>query len=299
MQKVGDAGALAWSSYWASGQQDSFFRRGKPLETSVYWTPFFDMVPEKARLIDLGCGAGALTRLAAAHPRSFSVVGADYAASLPDVPGARLDPGVRMEALPYEAGSFDVAVSQFGIEYSDMAQSLSEVARVLVRGGWCAFLIHAREGAAVAAAQAKAVALAKLLEEDGLVRAVELYGAALRQAKTAPPSPEPVAAVFRRTAPVATDEASAWAVQFLSEVMRNALRFEPAYVINNAGIVRNELSGQLQRLELMIAAARSETRMQELVAQSNTVGLEQAQIKPVVDIGGDHIAWWFRGVRGA
>ena len=47
----------------------------------------------------------------------------------------RFHGGTSLEALPFAQAQFDLVTSQFGLEYGDFAPTLSELARVLRRGG--------------------------------------------------------------------------------------------------------------------------------------------------------------------
>lgn len=290
--------ADAWTEYWATGQQHSCFSGGKPLDTQGYWSKFFDALPQGASVLDLACGAGALTRQAASHWRGLNVTGADYASNLPGIEGAKVDAGVRLEALPYPDRQFDAAVSQFGIEYSDVEASLREVARVLAPGGQFAFMCHAAEGKSVGEARERRARLDALLGPDGLVEAVHRYGRDLAAATASPPDPAPVAAMFRSAAAATpSDETVAWCIGFLAEIMTNALRFEPAYVIDNAARAREQLAAQANRLDLMIAAARDAEAMAAMASQAEALPLKAAPVLKVIDLGGSQIAWWLAGVR--
>jgi ubiquinone/menaquinone biosynthesis C-methylase UbiE len=298
-QQEADASPGIWSRYWQSGQQHSCFNDGKPLRTESYWTPFFDFLPAGSRLLDLACGAGALTRQAVAHPGKFSVTGADYAEGLPGIAGARIDAGVRLESLPYAAGSFDAVISQFGIEYSDLSASLGEVARVLAAGGKAAFLCHAAEGQAVAAAAERVRRLERVLKPGGPVAAVEAYGELLAVARVAPPDPQPVAEVFQSELSSSQDETTLWAIRFLAEIMTNAPRFEPAYLRDNVASVRRQLQGQYERLGLMTSAALGADAAAEFVRLASQAGLSLDRAKRVVDVGGSLAGWWLQGSRSA
>lgn len=92
-------------------------------------------------VVDVACGTGVLAREAARCVRpGGSVVGLDRNAGMLSV-ARRLSTAVdwhegRAEALPFDAGSLDAAVSQFGLMFfEDRALALSEMWRVLRPGG--------------------------------------------------------------------------------------------------------------------------------------------------------------------
>jgi len=93
------------------------------------------------RVLDVGCGTGVLARAAADRVAADSqVTGLDLNEGMLTV-AQRLRPGIdwrRGDAtkLPFAGASYDVVVSQFALMYfPDRAAALSEMARVLRRGG--------------------------------------------------------------------------------------------------------------------------------------------------------------------
>jgi len=93
------------------------------------------------RVVDIACGTGVLARAAAARAtHSGAVTGLDPAPGMLGV-AKRLAPAIEWrqgtaESLPFPAGSFDVAVSQFGLMFfTDRRQAIREMLRVVTRAG--------------------------------------------------------------------------------------------------------------------------------------------------------------------
>lgn len=93
------------------------------------------------RVLDVACGTGVLAREAAARAGGERLVaGADANPGMLAV-AEQLEPGIDWrqglaESLPFEAGSFDAVVSQFGLMFfQDRSGSLREMMRVLAPGG--------------------------------------------------------------------------------------------------------------------------------------------------------------------
>lgn len=95
--------------------------------------------PQDARVIDIGCGTGVLTRRLAGEPHVASVVGVDLAPSLldrarelcADVSGLTFDQADAGN-LPFAEGSFDVAVLDSTLSHvPHAADAVAEAVRVL------------------------------------------------------------------------------------------------------------------------------------------------------------------------
>lgn len=111
-----------------------------------HWACFAAGLPERAQVIDLACGAGVVGRTLLGWRSDLCVTGIDWA-DVPIAPVANLTihPWVSMEALPFGDGSFDAAVSLFGIEYGNIEKASRELERVLKPGAHFSFLVHHRE----------------------------------------------------------------------------------------------------------------------------------------------------------
>lgn len=150
----------AWSRYWVRGAPHSCVgtygdRYGGAI--AAFWKEVFAGLPAVARVLDVATGNGALPRLLLDQCRQPGVTcdAVDIAAvHLPWLASAapadrdrvRLHGGVDAGALPFADGNFDLAVSQYGIEYTDLERSVPELLRVLARGGGVAMVLHHAQG---------------------------------------------------------------------------------------------------------------------------------------------------------
>src|SRR5262245_49809643 len=107
----------AWTSFWADSVQSRCASGAPEVWRSLvsHWSAFAQTLPRGARVLDLGCGAGAVGRMLLAARGDLRVTGVD-AARVPrsSLPGLELRSETDMESLPFDDDSFGAVVSQFG-----------------------------------------------------------------------------------------------------------------------------------------------------------------------------------------
>jgi len=126
-----DRATLAGSFGSVAGHYERF--RPGPPEAAVEW-----YLPRRVgRVVDLGAGTGALTRLLVERADDVVAVEPDdrmRAVLATEVPGARALPGSG-ESMPLADGSADAVIASTSWHWMDPHSTLAEVARVLVPGG--------------------------------------------------------------------------------------------------------------------------------------------------------------------
>ena len=158
--------ARAWSGYWSQWRGGSVCLPCAPSDVNAVLQHFWSDVARKfaagATLLDVACGSGAVGYLLT-RVHDVKVVGVDFA-QLPASQSDRvtLQPGVRIESLPFADRSFDGAVSQYGIEYGDVEAAAAELGRVLKPNAPIAFLVHHADGPIAAHNRGRNLALRAL-----------------------------------------------------------------------------------------------------------------------------------------
>jgi ubiquinone/menaquinone biosynthesis C-methylase UbiE len=145
---LSDAGShtrAAWTAFWSDPAQSRCVAGAEGIwrELSAHWSALARTFPSGARVLDLGCGAGAVARVLVQTRHDLHVSGVDFARiPLLMSPRVELLPDTPMESLPFAARSFAAVVSQFGYEYAQADRAVAEMSRVLLPGATLCLLVH-------------------------------------------------------------------------------------------------------------------------------------------------------------
>ncbi|WIY03496.1 class I SAM-dependent methyltransferase [Amycolatopsis mongoliensis] len=141
---VNTAQAEAWNGY--EGEHWASHAERYDAVNNGFNDYVLDRVGPDDRVLDIGCGNGRLTRLAAARARSATGVDlsgpmlATARARAAGVPNVTFEQG-DVQVYPFAEGGFDLAVSRFGVMFfADPVAAFANVRRALSRGGRLAFL---------------------------------------------------------------------------------------------------------------------------------------------------------------
>lgn len=173
----------AWNRYWRHGPLHSLatsFNGNYQGAIGQFWVQAFARLDAEQRVLDIATGNGAVPALLRTSMPELDVaidaidlaeLSPSWIDMLEDTEKARtrFHANTRAEALPFEDASFDLATSQYGIEYSDHVRSLSELARVVRPGGHCAFVLHHARSHLAMMAEDEVTAAEVLLSSDGLL----------------------------------------------------------------------------------------------------------------------------------
>jgi len=155
MNSDNQSNQLAWGRYWEKGFLTTFSGESDANYTGLikdFWISEFEILTPNSLVLDCCSGNGAILALAKEFMNEKGVnhrlIAVDYAEiqSSNDFFSNNSDIQVfartKIEDMPEEIQGVDLCVSQFGVEYTDLGASLSEIARVLKPGGKFCALIH-------------------------------------------------------------------------------------------------------------------------------------------------------------
>ena len=268
-----------WRDYWKMDRPASCIAARETAGTEIesWWQNWFAELPTASRVLDIATGNGIVLAYAAqaADARSIflQLTGVDLAdidpvrylsappAGLRD---ARFMGGIAAESLPFQAESFDVVVSQYGLEYADLEKALSEVERVLRQDGRFRWLAHSEESEVVRQNSDQHREVDFLLKSKGVVRSMERLIERISKRHSTQSAMSSVAAAMRSAEMYCREYPPADMVQ---EVCRGfadvASRWQAFYVSDLAAMItdtRQKLVAHRQRIEDLRAAVMTPSR---------------------------------------
>ena len=299
----------AWDQYWRDGRLASCGGEGGANYQSTIadgWRRFFNTLPDGARVLDVCAGNGAVARLVAeaAKARNLHVTidAVDSASIHPEDPGFEADairfhPRTRAENLPFPDATFDVIVSQYGIEYTDVERSLIELKRVSRQAIRIRFVTHATGSIVVQGAKDQ-IDEAKRLAGTGIFPAA----AALVQA-TAGSAPatdlEPARRNFQNALQSLQAAAARAADQGMYQnvgavivhAMRQQARVGARPVLDKIAETELAIKAHEARLSAMRAAALDAPRAQALAAIATRLWNRKFSLERLVRSDGAEFGW--------
>ena len=299
-----------WSEYWRSGRSEIMTvdtaQGAVAFDPGQVWRDFFATLETGSHLLDLATGGGHVARLARqaaeADGKRFEIVGVDYADLGPSggevEPGLRLLGGAPLEKLPFPAGTFDGASSQFGIEYGDTREALGELARVLKPGARARMLIHHAGSAVSASTAAQSVAHDRVLPDDTVIQ--KARRAFITHQKRLPRETVQAAEAALREAVRAAigrledDEAFGpvrYHVEYLADLAERIARYEPASALARLDVFEAGVGAWRQRHRSQMKAALDRGGLDAFLERAARKGLGKLAAVEENDARGALIAW--------
>ncbi|PQA87845.1 class I SAM-dependent methyltransferase [Hyphococcus luteus] len=323
----------SWRAYWRGAKAAGVDARdpqaavlaggAKGPALDDFWTGFFGsrLEPAPAMMLDAACGAGAVSAQAAALANErgapLSIHCTDYSAAavssaLQMLPESAAGFAADCAALPLAPDSYDIAVSQFGLEYAG-PDAFKEAARVLRPGGHFAAVVHLK-GGAIADECAANLSIVRGIEEIELLsRAKEAFRAGF--AVLAGRAPQSAYQTANKAFGEAVEGAKTLikespqvaALAFLQRIYADLAHMYPrlkAYAPQDieTWIDRGEfeLGAYEHRMSSMLAAAQSQSDMASLKERLQGAGVE-AGAPAILEMGSPSrpAAWTLVGLKRA
>lgn len=196
--------AQSWNAYWHGTGDIGAYSSGGVNHPAIrtFWDEFFQTVKRDyvaPAIIDIASGNGAVIE------RALTVFGEEQAHfTCLDVSDAAITnirsrfPSVRTitadaSSIPLDSAGFDIATSQFGVEYAGL-EAIDEAARLLAAGGRLALMLHNQAGSIFDECAASQDAIVQLQESHFIPYAIEMLSAGFKACRGADRAPYEAAA---------------------------------------------------------------------------------------------------------
>lgn len=306
----------AWQDFWKSGRVASCVPRegANRAELDAWWREFFAACPDGSRILDIATGNGIVLRLAAAlaseSARRFELTGVDLAPIDPNrdvaespLAAARFLGGTPAERLPFDAGDFDVVVSQYGLEYADLERALAEATRVAAPGARLNWLAHSPDSLVVRQNREQHGEIDFLLDRGGPLAAMERLTTALRRGRRPDSAMAKLDATMRAAEAYCRQHPPARLVtelcSGLAELANRWQRYRPQDLAQAVEHNRRELLAHRQRLADMEHAALTPARLAAVRLALVEPAWEALSIEPLAVGAGGEIGIAIRARRAA
>jgi SAM-dependent methyltransferase len=303
-----------WDAYWRGSSDGMAFASegvGHPLVLQ-FWHDFFAQTRHSrpgAAFLDFASGNGAIVDAAVQafgnELPSFTCIDTSKSAiemlkiRYPGVEGLVAD----ALSVPLPSATFDIATSQFGVEYAGV-EAVNEMARLIVPGGQIVLLMHIKDGAIFEECTANLRAVQKMQEIGFIAAAIEMFDEAHTCLRGDSPdnSRENYDAAAQRMLPIYREMDSIMneygehvagdtVVQLYREVDRingRLMHHDPVEVIEWLKNTNSELDAYNGRMSSMCEAALDKATFDELkqgleeqgftIEQSGPLGQSESQL---------------------
>lgn len=290
-----------WRDYWKMDRPASCVADNPATRTQIaaWWGGYFASLPDCSRILDIATGNGVVlghaAEAACGRGARFALTGIDLADIDPPRYLSQLSAGLRearflgsvaAERLPFEAANFDVAVSQYGLEYADLDLALAEIARVLNPGGRLRWLAHCEDSEVVRQNRDKHRQVDLLLVGGGPIETMESLvqsiarGHGMQQATTA------LAGALRKAERFCIDHPPAAIVQEVCRGLADvASRWQAYFPRDIAAMLRDtrhkllEHRDRIEDLRAAVITPEREQRVCEILGRTPWQSLHTAELR--------------------
>ncbi len=292
----------SWSEYWNNeGFSGEVFVNNageRHPQLASYWKVQLSGIQLASNIIDLACGAGSvLADLGEDH--FHSLFGADLSIDALYLLRERLPPAYAancsVSQLPFPASTFDLVVSQFGLEYAG-SEAFIEAAKLVCNGGRIAILCHFEGGYIDTMNKSKLAGAEYIVDSDFIGKSIDLVEASFDHHKK---SLQKAQAVFL---PV-EQQVSAMLNQYpegihkhlyfgFKQLFERRSHYDKEDITSWLDSMRTEVDKNILKLQQMRKAASSEGQIKQICLQFIKLGFKEVGYSPFLILDTDlPVAW--------
>jgi len=296
--------ANSWDAYWhGTGDIGAYSRGGVNHPTILtFWDGFFQGVKQNysmPKIVDIASGNGAVVERALAtlggEQANFTCLDVSGAAitnirdRFPQVKGLVTD----ARSIPLDSGSFDIATSQFGVEYAGL-EAINEVARLLAPGGRLALLIHSEAGSIHRECVESLDAVVQLKASRFIPYAIEMFSAGFKAVsgadrgpyeaagKQLAPAIEALEAIMKQYGQHVAGDTIARLYNDVGQIHQEIQNYEPAEVLDWLSRMDGELDAYTGRMSSMSDSAVDSKTFRQICDELRSRGFTTECAEPLM-----------------
>lgn len=303
-----------WNTYWQGTGDIGAYTSGGVNHPAIltFWNEFFRAAQENydaPKLIDIATGNGAVVE------RALEVLGSENShVTCIDVAAAAIDnvhdrfPGVRgivadARSIPLDDGAYDIATSQFGVEYAGF-EAIGEAARLVADGGQLALLLHIDGGSVHKECEDSLAAITSLQESKFIPLSREVFRTgfdAVRGADRAPyeaagkqlaPAVRAAESIIGQYGEHVAGDTVARLYYDVGRIHSKIQNYEPTEVLDWLSRMDGELEAYAERMSSMCEAAIDRESFDHICENLSGRGFKLERADPLVPTDEDRALAW-------
>ena len=314
-----------WTDYWSGGSLHSLSADYSGNYTGIieaFWREQFTELKAGARILDVATGNGAIALHALSvsdeQNKAFEVSACDLADINPletvqdealklELEKIRFHSQVNVERTNFPSDSFEFISSQFGLEYADLEKAISEVSRLLSRGGKVAAMLHHPESYILRTTKQDKLQCDRLLDEYQLFEVakelIEKMGdvsSPERRAEMVQESEvleardrlnQTVQKINRASQDLKHPELTSNTLKALQSILVQLSQASLAQRLAPLETIKGQIISSRERIEDLLGAAINDKRKAQITNALSAVGMKVKRFEPVVDEYKDIVGW--------
>ncbi len=291
-----------WTEYWknegASGEVFVNAEGQKHPHLSGYWQTQFSGLATNARIIDLAAGAGSIfTHLPTHH--DYELFASDLSIAALKILKQRL-PQARViaasaDSLPLHSQTFDLVVSQFGVEYAG-DRAFAAAADLVRDHGRLALLCHYRDGYIDARNKGQLESACEVVETGFIDKGIAMVEAVFKGEQQAFIAAQldfvPAEKIISTAATTYRQGVHSHLYQGFRQLFANRQQYDATDITGWLEAMKEDVDRNIIRLTEMRKAASSEPKIRQICRELTQAGLRKVGYSPFSIPGSElPVAW--------